>query len=77
MPKKPPGIVVSASSDVTQYRLANHVSVAAGSGIAYLDFAQEDPKVRGRVVLARVAISSTQATHLAERLAALGKQASL
>jgi hypothetical protein len=77
MPKKRPGIVVSASSDVTQYRLANQVSVAAGSGIAYLDFAQEDPKVRGRLVLARVAISSTQAANLAEQLAALGNQASL
>ena len=77
MPKNPRGIVVSASSDVTQYRLANHVSVEARSGIAYLDFAQEDPKVRGRVVLARIAISSTQAATLAERLAELGNRASL
>jgi hypothetical protein len=77
MPKPPQGIVVSASSDITQYRLANHVAVEAGSGIAYLDFAQEDPKVRGRVVLARVAISSAQAADLAEQLAELGNHASL
>jgi hypothetical protein len=77
MPKNPRGIVVSASSDATQYRLANHVSVEAGSGIAYLDFAQEDPKVRGRVVLARVAISSTQAANLSEQLAELASRASV
>lgn len=77
MPKNPQAIVVSASSDVTQYRLANHVSFEVRSGIAYLDFAQEDPKVRGRVVLARVAISTTQAANLAEQLANLLSRASL
>jgi hypothetical protein len=77
MPKEPKAIVVSASADVTQYHLANHVSFEVRSGIAYIDFTQEDPKVRGRVVLARVAISSSQAANLAEQLANLLKQPSL
>jgi hypothetical protein len=77
MPKEPREIVVSASSDVTQYRLANHVSVDTGSGIVYLDFAQDDAKARGRVVLARIAISSAQAASVAEQLANLLSQASI
>jgi hypothetical protein len=77
MPKKPRGIVVSASSDATQYRLANQVSVAVGPGIVYLDFAQEDPRIRGQVILARVVISSTQAANLSEQLAELASRASL
>jgi hypothetical protein len=75
MPKEPKEAVFSASPDVTQYRLANHVSAVAAAGIVYLDFAQEDARIRGRVVLARVAVSSAQAANFAEQLASLAAQA--